>query len=151
MPRGIIAVDPGALQVPLDSRHLRTAPSGAKQGRWAMRGSRGMIRIVGGWIGLASVVGTLAGRPAGKPVAAVNDVNICQEDLDAVVPPPRQRSPVPESADRHKMKQMEALTYLMDDILMQKFLALNAPKVPDAEVDKKIAEISAELTKQGKT
>jgi peptidyl-prolyl cis-trans isomerase C len=112
-----------------------------------------MIRYLAGAVVLTWAVGNLAAWPGGnnKPVAVVNGVNISMADVDAVLKPLLEKTAVEVPADRRKAMQMEALTLLMDDVLMQQFLEANAPAVPSAEVNKKLAEVADSLRQQGKT
>lgn len=91
-----------------------------------------------------------AGAPATKVVATVNGENILQGDLDAGV---KQLGPSQLQLGTNKVRQqkLEALGLLIDELLMQQFLKQNAPEVPVAEVEKKFAELTTELKKQGKT
>jgi peptidyl-prolyl cis-trans isomerase C len=52
---------------------------------------------------------------------------------------------------QRKQLQVEAVGMLIDDLLMEKFLKKNAPQVHVAEVDKKVAELTASLKQQGKS
>ena len=99
----------------------------------------------------APIVGNQpAGAPATKIVATVNGENILQGDLDAGV---KQLGPSQLQLGTNKVRQqqLEALGLLIDELLMQQFLKQNAPEVPVAEVEKKFAELTAELKKQGKS
>src|SRR4051794_32879508 len=130
-----------------------------------MSGARGMI---GGLAG-ATLLACGAGRaPAQAPVqqtsvktveaaedgarvvAVVNGDRITAAELEAVMrlggPTPLQ---LPEA--QRRQHQMEAPAVLVDDLLMHQFLDKNAPPVPQAEVDKKIAELETGLKKQGKS
>jgi peptidyl-prolyl cis-trans isomerase C len=96
-----------------------------------------------------------AARPAppaedARPVAVVNGQVITKGELDAVLnlggPSAVQ---LPEG--QRRQQQMEALGMLIDDLLMHQFLSQKAAPVPAAEVDKKVSEMEAGLSKQGKS
>lgn len=91
-----------------------------------------------------------AGSPATTIVATVNGENILQGELDAGV---KQLNPSPVQLGTNKVRQqqLEALGLLIDEKLMVQFLNTNAPEVPNTEVEKKYAELTAELKKQGKS
>jgi parvulin-like peptidyl-prolyl isomerase len=88
--------------------------------------------------------------PAPKPVAVVNGEAIGATDLDVVL---KLSGPVavhlPEA--QRRQRQMEALSLLIDNLLLRQFLAKNTPAVPPAEVDKRLAEFQAGLKEQGKS
>jgi peptidyl-prolyl cis-trans isomerase C len=87
--------------------------------------------------------------PAPKPAAVVNGEPVSAAELQAVL---KLSGPVavhlPEG--QRRQRQMEALSLLIDNLLMRQFLAKHTPAVPPAEVDKRLAEFEAGLKEQGK-
>jgi parvulin-like peptidyl-prolyl isomerase len=118
------------------------------------------------WLNLASVVVLMIGasgaiaqvaqiapshaKPVHKPAALVNGEPITIEEVEAVLMhgPPTPNSPT--EVQRRQM-QLEALSMLIDDRLVEQFLRKNGPPVPPAEVNKKIAELESGLKTQGRT
>lgn len=86
----------------------------------------------------------------GKPPAVVNGETITQADLEQAL---RQGGPTPVSLTEAQKRQyqMQALYFLIDQVLMRQYLARNAKPVDMAEVGRKIGEMEAALKKQGKT
>lgn len=89
-------------------------------------------------------------RPASKPAAVVDGTAISMAEVEAVL---KQAGPTatPLTDAQRKQLQMEAVGMLIDDVLMEKFLRKNAPRVDPAEVNKKVAELEEGLKQQGKT
>jgi peptidyl-prolyl cis-trans isomerase C len=104
-------------------------------------------------VGLAAAQtpGAAPAQPAAgnKPVAVVNGETISSAALDEVLR--SNPTALQLSEGQKKMQQMEALGLLIDDLLMHQFLARNTPPVPQAEIDKKYAEMEAGVRKQGKS
>src|SRR5205807_2736949 len=118
-----------------------------------MRGHLTSLGIAGGLAILALWASqTLAQAPSSsaKPAAIVNGEPISMAELEAVV---RAQGPtaVKPTEQQHKQLRRELLEMLMDDLIMQQFLRVNAPRVDSAAVDKKIAELAEGMKKQGKT
>lgn len=91
-----------------------------------------------------------AGAQAGHAVAIVNGEVITAADLEQAhkwLGP----SPVPVPASRKRQQDLEALSLLIDDMLMQQFLRANGPQVSQADLTQKFNELQAELKKQNKT
>lgn len=102
----------------------------------------------------APVAGTRAAAPAGTQVghavAIVNGEVITAADLEQAhkwMGP----SPVPVPSNRKRQQDLEALSLLIDDMLMQQFLRTNGPQVSQAELTQKYNELQGELKKQNKT
>src|SRR5207248_3056439 len=55
------------------------------------------------------------------------------------------------SPEQENQLKAEALSMLIDDLLMQQFLQKNGPRVEQAEVNKWLANLEAGLKAQGKT
>lgn len=85
-----------------------------------------------------------------KPPAVVNGEAVSQADLELALKQIGQ-SAVALPEDRRKQNQMEVLGLLIDDVLMTQFLAKYAPPAPQAEVDRKIAEMVAGLQQSHKS
>jgi peptidyl-prolyl cis-trans isomerase C len=111
------------------------------------------------WISVASlaVLASLAGqvhaqtpRAATKPVALVDGTAITLAEVEAVL---KQTGPsaTPLTEVQKRQMQMEAVTMLVDDLLMQQFLHKHGPKVDPAEVNRRLAELEDQLKKQNKT
>jgi peptidyl-prolyl cis-trans isomerase C len=96
--------------------------------------------------------GAAAGRaqPAAKPAAVVNGEAISQADLEGAL---RQAGPTPvQLPEAHRRQyQLQALYFLIDQVLMRQFLAKNARPIDPNEVARKLAEVEEALRKQGKT
>lgn len=91
-----------------------------------------------------------AGAQAGYAVAIVNGEVINASDLEQAhkwMGP----SPVAVPASRKRQQDLEALSLLIDDMLMQQFLRANGPQVSQADLMQKFNELQAELKKQNKT
>jgi len=91
-----------------------------------------------------------AGATAAHAVAIINGEVITSADLEQA-----QRwigpSPVALPANRKRQQDLEALSLLIDDLLMQQFLRANGPQVSQSDLNQKLAELQAELKKQNKT
>ena len=91
-----------------------------------------------------------AGTQAGHAVAIVNGEVISSADLDQAhkwMGP----SPVPVPSNRKRQQDLEALSLLIDDLLMQQFLRANGPQVTQADLAQKLNELQGELKKQNKS
>jgi peptidyl-prolyl cis-trans isomerase C len=93
-----------------------------------------------------------APRPAAaaKPAAVVNGEAVSAAELQALLQLSGPTAVQLPEAQR-RQRQMEALSLLIDNLLMRQFLAKNTAPVPGAEVDKRLAEFEAGLKEQGKT
>ena len=91
-----------------------------------------------------------AGSPGTKVVAIVNGDNITQAELDLSL---KQLgpSPIQLGTNRVRQQQLEALSLMIDDLLMRQFLKKNGPEVKESDIDKKMADLVAELKKANKT
>ncbi|MEI6326447.1 MAG: peptidylprolyl isomerase [Gemmataceae bacterium] len=91
-----------------------------------------------------------AGAPGTRVVAMVNGENITQAELDLSL---KQLGPSPIllGTNRVRQQQLEALSMMIDDILMKQFLKKNAPEIKETEIDKKMADLVSELKKANKT
>jgi peptidyl-prolyl cis-trans isomerase C len=100
---------------------------------------------------LAAAAGPAAaqGPSAAKPPAVVNGQVITRAELDAAI---RQLGPTPvELPEEHRrQRDAEVLMALIDNALFTQFLAQNAPAAP-ADVEKRLNELKAELTRSKKT
>jgi peptidyl-prolyl cis-trans isomerase C len=90
-----------------------------------------------------------ASATAVKPAAVVNGEPISMAELEAVLKQAPMAVEMPEPV-RVQMRR-HALAMLIDDTLMQQFIKANAPQVPKAEVDQKMAEMDADLKKEKKS
>jgi peptidyl-prolyl cis-trans isomerase C len=83
-------------------------------------------------------------------VAEVNKEKITLAQLEEVL---KHDGPVPEQLPeaQRRQRQFEALSLLIDNLLMQQFLEKNAPPVSPAEIAKNMAELEAGLKEQGKS
>lgn len=91
-----------------------------------------------------------AGAAGGHAVALVNGEVISAADLEQAhkwMGP----SPVPVPSNRKRQQDLEALSLLIDDMLMQQFLRAHGPQVSQAELAQKFNELQGELKKQNKT
>jgi len=88
--------------------------------------------------------------PAGKPAATVNGEVITFAQLEPVL---KLAGPLPveiPEAQRREL-QREALSMLIDDLLLQQFLRKHVPPADPAEVNKKLAELEAGLKQKKQT
>jgi parvulin-like peptidyl-prolyl isomerase len=111
----------------------------------------GIGAVLAAVVGLADVA--MGQKPAKtkQPVAAVvNDEAITLAEVDALL----QRQPpgaAPPTEIQRRQMQLEALSMLIDDRLVQQFLRKNGPAVPPAEVAKRLGELEAGLKAQKRT
>jgi parvulin-like peptidyl-prolyl isomerase len=123
--------------------------------KWILAGLTGAAVLAG------SATSILAQAPAGAPAKAapaasvkppgiVNGEIITKAELDAAIKQAGQ-SPVTLTEDQRRGQQMQIMGILIDEMLMHQFLSKNAPAVTPADVDARIALISAELKKEKKT
>jgi peptidyl-prolyl cis-trans isomerase C len=92
-----------------------------------------------------------AQQPAAeKPPAVVNGQVITRAELEGAL---RAAGPTPVQMTeaQRKQYQMQGLAFLIDQALVQQYLARNAKPVDSAELDRKVAEMEAGLRKQGKS
>jgi peptidyl-prolyl cis-trans isomerase C len=102
--------------------------------------------------GLASRALAQAPAAATKPAAVVNGEAISWADLEqAVLMLQKGPSPVELTESKKREIRFQALSFLLDDLLLKQFLRQNAPRVEQAEVDKRMAELAAIQQKEGKT
>jgi peptidyl-prolyl cis-trans isomerase C len=103
---------------------------------------------------LAGVVGAQA-PPAAAPnappkvAAVVNGESITMADIEAILK--RDPTPTELTAIQRRQRELVALEGLIDDVLWRQFLRANAPRVEPAAVDKQVAELVANLKKNGST
>lgn len=107
-------------------------------------------------VGLAILAGSVAGQaPAPKPIAVVNGEAIPTGDIDRVAEMIlKEKFKVqPPTEVQRKQVRMEVLHLALNNVLMRQFLRKHAPKIDAAELDKQVAEFTANLQKQqpGKT
>jgi peptidyl-prolyl cis-trans isomerase C len=88
-------------------------------------------------------------RVGTKPAAVVDGTAITLAEVEAVL---KQAGPTatPLTEAQRKQLQIEAVGMLIDDLLMEKFLRKNAPRIDPADVNKKLAELQESLRSQGK-
>jgi parvulin-like peptidyl-prolyl isomerase len=101
---------------------------------------------------VAGVVGgkAAAQAPATRPAAVVNGEPISLDDLEAAVR--SQASPTVElPAARRRELRLGTLAQMIDDLLLVQFLKKEGAPVDAAEVNKRLADMAADLQKQGKT
>lgn len=89
-------------------------------------------------------------RPATKPAAVVDGTTISMAEVENVM---KQAGPTatPLTDMQRKQLQLEAVGMLIDDVLMEQFLKQHAPQISVAEVEKKVAELTASLKQQSKS
>ncbi|MSR32733.1 MAG: hypothetical protein EXR99_14645 [Gemmataceae bacterium] len=106
-------------------------------------------------LGLASSLlaqGNSQAKKFPQVVASVNGEQITGAELESIIQQiGKNQDPLGTAQNRLQMERDAALAMLIDDLLMQQFIRQNTPAVPDALVNQKMAEMAAELKKQGKT
>jgi peptidyl-prolyl cis-trans isomerase C len=116
-----------------------------------MSGRKWVLGAVAGVLTLGGTFAAAQAPPApAKPPAVVNGEVITQAELEAVL---RQAGPTPvaQPEAQRRQAQMQALSFLMDKILLRQFLAKNAPPADAAEVARKMQEVDGDLRKHGKS
>jgi peptidyl-prolyl cis-trans isomerase C len=101
--------------------------------------------------GLALGQTPASGKPGQAKVAAVvNGAPISMTEVESVV---QMSGPVPANLPeaQRRLRYMQALGMLIDNVLMQQFLDKNVTQANPAEVNKRLAEVEAGLKQQGKT
>jgi parvulin-like peptidyl-prolyl isomerase len=110
------------------------------------------LQIAASLVALAILVTSAHGqRPAAtKPAAVVNGTAITVDELERAL---KQTGPTatPLSELQRKQMRQDALSLLIDDLLLEEFLRQNAPPVDPAELNKHLRELEDGLKKQGKT
>ncbi len=124
-----------------------------------MKRKQWMANAVAGAAVWATLAGAAAANPtaartapplAGKPAATVNGEVITFAQLEPVL---KLAGPLPveiPEAQRREL-QREALSMLIDDLLLQQFLRKHVPAADPAEVNKKMAELEAGLKQKKQT
>lgn len=104
------------------------------------------VALAGGLL----LVGATLAQPGGKPVATVNGVPISAAELDNVL---KMAGPVtvPLPEKQRRLRQVEALGILIDNVLMRQFLEKQTRPVPQEEVERRLNEMAAGLREQGKS
>jgi peptidyl-prolyl cis-trans isomerase C len=99
---------------------------------------------------LVVAAGAATAQAPAKVAATVNGAVITLADVEAAL---KARGPMatPPTEQQRRQMQLEALSMLIDDLIMQQFLRQQAPKVDPAEVSKRLAEMELGLKKQNKT
>jgi peptidyl-prolyl cis-trans isomerase C len=120
-----------------------------------MRKSGSFISVVILMIGANSAVAQVTQAPSQaksthKPAAVVNGEPITIEEVEAVLMHEPPSAKPPTEVQRRQM-QLEALSLLIDDRLIQQFLKKNGPPVSPLEVNKKMAELESSLKAQGRS
>jgi parvulin-like peptidyl-prolyl isomerase len=105
---------------------------------------------IGGLAGALLLAGSAVAQPAQKPAAVVNGQPISRAELETTI---RQMGPSPIELpeDRRRQRDREAMALTIDQVLMGQYLAANAPAVAPAEVEKRLADLVAQLTREKKT
>ena len=89
-------------------------------------------------------------RAPARPMAVVNGVSIGAAEVESVLKMAGPSSVhLPQSQQR--MRQMEALGLLIDNVLMRQYLGKHTPPVPPAQVTRCLSEMEAGLKVQNKT
>jgi peptidyl-prolyl cis-trans isomerase C len=118
-----------------------------------MTGRKWTLGIGAGLAALAALAAMAAAQTQSKakqPVAAlVNGETITLGEVDALLQHQLPPATPPSELQRRQM-QLEALTMLIDDRLVQQFLHKNGPPVAPAEVAKRLSELEAGLKAQGR-
>jgi peptidyl-prolyl cis-trans isomerase C len=102
---------------------------------------------------LVVLVGGVTGQtPAtsSTPAAEVDGQTITMAEVEAVV---KQAGPMAAKPTELQLRQMrmEAVGMLIDELLMQRFLRKNGPKIDPKEVNEKLADLEKNLKKQNKS
>jgi parvulin-like peptidyl-prolyl isomerase len=116
-----------------------------------MRLHIGALAALAGAAWMAAAVGGARAQAEPKAVvAAVNGQSITLGEVDAVI---KARGPLPVeiSADTRKRLQFDVVCMLIDGRLWDEYLQKNGPKIDKAEIDKRVAELEAEVKKNKKT
>src|SRR2546430_8497762 len=108
------------------------------------------MRGGGGPVARAARAGQSHPKPAHNPAALVNGEPITIEEVEAVLLHEPPTANPPTEVQRRQI-QLEALSLLIDDRLVQQFLRKNGPPVSPVEVNKKLAELESGLKAQGRT
>lgn len=98
-----------------------------------------------------SMVGSGKGSANANPVVAlVNGEPITLAEVDAVL---RQRptSLTPLTTAQQRQLRLEAVSGLIDDLLLRQYFHKHGAKIAPAEVDKQLAQVEVALKQQGKT
>jgi peptidyl-prolyl cis-trans isomerase C len=99
----------------------------------------------------ATVTSPAARAPAtAKPPAVVNGEVVSSTDFELALKQVGQ-SAVALPEDKRKQAQMEILALLIDDVLMNQFLAKYAQPAPKGEIDQRLAELMEGLRRQNKS
>jgi peptidyl-prolyl cis-trans isomerase C len=98
----------------------------------------------------AALAQPAAGGPAAKVVTVVNGVAITAGELEKVLEAAGQQ-PVPQPEAQRRVRQMEALAMLIENVLMRQFLEKQTRPVPQEEVGRRLNEMGAGLKEQGKS
>jgi peptidyl-prolyl cis-trans isomerase C len=101
-----------------------------------------------GWAGPILAQGTPA--PPVKPMAVVNGVPITAAEVEAVVKM-GDPSPVALSQNQQRMRQMEALGLLIDNLLWRQYIARHTQPISPEELRKRVEEMKARLSEQSKS
>ncbi len=91
-----------------------------------------------------------AQQAAPKAAAVVNGETISVADVETVI---KSRGPIPVEipAEKRKALRREVLEMMIDRLLMEQFLRRQGPKVDEAEVNKRMAEMEQGLKMTGKS
>jgi parvulin-like peptidyl-prolyl isomerase len=119
----------------------------------AMGARSGLVQGLAGLAILAVGVNAAPTQPqpsVSKPAAVVDGTPITMAEVDNIL---KQGGPTATALTdaQRKQLQLEAVGMLIDDLLMEKFLRQNAPRIDPAEVNKKFAELQESLKQQGKS
>src|SRR5262249_11517783 len=117
-----------------------------------MRGRSWLVQSLVGMAVLAVLVSGARAQllsPSTKPAAVVDGTAITMAEGGSILKQTRPTA-TPLTEAQRKQLQMEAVSVLIDDVLMEQFLRKNGPRIDAAEVNKKVAELQASLKQQGK-
>jgi len=115
-----------------------------------MKGTCGILAVLAAGVALAAQVRAQAPAAAAKPAAVVNGTSISLAEVDAIL---KAQGPPPADLTDAKRRQVQMFIVgnLIDDTLIQQFLAKNGYKADAADVNKQISELEEGLKKNGKS
>jgi peptidyl-prolyl cis-trans isomerase C len=108
------------------------------------------------WLGATAPAQTP--KPAQAPAASsakttaavVNGETITLDEVEAVLKQ-RPLSPTPLTAQQQRQLRLEAVSALIDDLLLRQFMRDKGPKIDQVELDKQMAALAAGLKAQNRT
>jgi peptidyl-prolyl cis-trans isomerase C len=114
---------------------------------WRTWMAAGLVALAAG---AAPVLAQGTQRAPAKPLAVVNGVAISADEVEALLKTAGPTS-VHLSQNQERMRRMEALGVLIDNVLWRQYLAKNTPAVAPAEVARRLEEMRIGLQAQNKT